>query len=544
MRRPFSILIPTVAALLLLAGCTPGDQPSAAISGDAVPVWGRFEHALLAPSGTSPRTDVMVHFTAPSGGQHSVRGFWDGENVWRVRFMPDEPGTWRFHAVSVPAVDGLHDDEGQFTAQHSQSPASPFIRHGAIRVSDNGRHFVHADGTPFFWLGDTAWNGVLLSEDEAWEAYLADRAEKHFSGIQFVTTQWRAALGDEHGRLAYTGFDTVRINPEFFQRFDERIDAIGRHGMLAAPVLLWALGTAEGNPGFLPPDEAVFLARYMVARYGANHVIWFLGGDGNYDGEHVPRWQHIGRGVFDQPGHAPVTLHGRGMQWPYDPYMNESWFTFVGYQSGHGDDDRTLEWIHSGPPAERWQTIEPVMPIVNLEPPYEDHVAYQSQQPHTDYTVRRAVWWSMLNTPIAGVTYGGHGIWSWEVEPRVPLNHERAGIARPWYEAMAMPGSRQMGHVAQLFDALPWWTLRPDQNLLTAQPGGDEASRFVAAARAPDGSFAVVYLPVGGSVTLRQDMLQPELRAEWYDPRTGTFQPADPSFTAPDGQDWVLVLGR
>ena len=26
-----------------------------------------------------------------------------------------------------------------------------------LRVSDNQRYLVHADGTPFFYLGDTAW---------------------------------------------------------------------------------------------------------------------------------------------------------------------------------------------------------------------------------------------------------------------------------------------------------------------------------------------------------------------------------------------------
>ena len=31
------------------------------------------------------------------------------------------------------------------------------VQSGPIRVSENGRHFVDAQGHPFFWLGDTAW---------------------------------------------------------------------------------------------------------------------------------------------------------------------------------------------------------------------------------------------------------------------------------------------------------------------------------------------------------------------------------------------------
>ena len=33
--------------------------------------------------------------------------------------------------------------------------------HGRLKVSENQRYLVHEDGTPFFWLGNTAW---LISE--------------------------------------------------------------------------------------------------------------------------------------------------------------------------------------------------------------------------------------------------------------------------------------------------------------------------------------------------------------------------------------------
>jgi len=43
---------------------------------------------------------------------------------------------------------------------------------------------------------------------------------------------------------------------------------------------------------------------------------------------------------------------------------------------------------------------------------------------------------------------------------------------------------------------------------------------------------------VGG--TLKLNLPGPRA-AEWFDPRTGECQPAT-DFTAPDEQDWVLVL--
>ncbi len=38
----------------------------------------------------------------------------------------------------------------------AQEPSTDFTR-GKLRVSENKRFLVHEDGTPFFWLGDTAW---------------------------------------------------------------------------------------------------------------------------------------------------------------------------------------------------------------------------------------------------------------------------------------------------------------------------------------------------------------------------------------------------
>lgn len=58
--------------------------------------------------------------------------------------------------------------------------------HGRIMVSENHRFLQHEDGTPFFYLGDTAWELFhRLSREEA-DAYLSDRASKGFTVIQAV----------------------------------------------------------------------------------------------------------------------------------------------------------------------------------------------------------------------------------------------------------------------------------------------------------------------------------------------------------------------
>lgn len=454
---------------LLILGVWNSVQAASTESNDCAGQWERWEQAFTAEEqADGQRLELLVELTAPSGEEHTVRGFWDGGDTWRVRFMPVEEGQWTYRTSSEPAVEGLDDESGEFECGSSMS-GTPFLQHGAVRVAENGTHLEHADGTPFFWLVDTAWNGPLLSSPGDWDAFLQNRAEKQFTGIKFVMTQWRTAASNAEEEVAYTGFEDIEINPDFFKRMDERIDAVNEQGLLAVPVLLWTLGSAEENPGQLPESEAIRLARYMVARYQANHVMYFLPGDGNYLDENAERWKRIGEAVYDLDGHAPAMLHPQGMQWPYPEWREAEWVNVNAYQSGHGDDDATLRWIHSGPPAENWGEA-PIRPAINVEPPYEDHIAYQSGERHTAYTVRRAMYWSLLNAPTAGVSYGAHGVWSWQEEPGEPRNHEGSGEAKPWREAMELPGSQHARHLVELFTSMDWWRLRPDERLVDSPP--------------------------------------------------------------------------
>ncbi len=46
---------------------------------------------------------------------------------------------------------------GQNITEESRKGPSVDFNHGPLKVSDNNRFLVHTDGTPFFYLGDTAW---------------------------------------------------------------------------------------------------------------------------------------------------------------------------------------------------------------------------------------------------------------------------------------------------------------------------------------------------------------------------------------------------
>ena len=42
--------------------------------------------------------------------------------------------------------------------------SNPLYLHGVLVPSSNNRYLVHADGTPFYWLGDTHWSGFSSAE--------------------------------------------------------------------------------------------------------------------------------------------------------------------------------------------------------------------------------------------------------------------------------------------------------------------------------------------------------------------------------------------
>jgi hypothetical protein len=228
-------------------------------------------------------------------------------------------------------------------------------------------------------------------------------------------------------------------------------------------------------------------------------------------------------------------------------FGSEPWLGFLGYQSSHSTQDATVRWIVQGEPAQQW-SIAPVTPVINIEPIYEAHMNGGRDRPATALDVRQAVWWSLLVSPTAGVSYGGHGVWSWETQPAVPMNHYRTGVARPWHEAINLPGSVHMKHMRAFFDKLPWWTLRPAPELLADHNERREIQQFIAASKTPDG-VAVFYTPSAQSIRVTKANTA---AAQWFDPTSGAYSYAkdagDAIFTPPaknaagDG-DWVLLTG-
>jgi len=127
----------------------------------------------------------------------------------------------------------------------------------------------------------------------------------------------------------------------------------------------------------------------------------------------------------------------------------------------------------------------------------------------------------------------------------------------PWFQAIDQPGAGQMQFGRRLIESRPFLTRVPDDSVIVTGPRADERARYwtlsLRATRDIDGTYAMVYAPVGRSFKVRMDVIKrPNVKAWWFNRAAARRRPSESfwntgerEFLPPDvGEhlDWVLVL--
>lgn len=127
---------------------------------ETVHVWEMQEITLQAENEYENNyTDVLcwIDLEGPDFSKR-IYGFWDGGNIYKVRFVATSPGSWSWTSGSNQPEDaGLNGKSGTFTAKEwtkAEKQENP-VRRGFIRSTENGHALKYADGSPFFMVGDT-----------------------------------------------------------------------------------------------------------------------------------------------------------------------------------------------------------------------------------------------------------------------------------------------------------------------------------------------------------------------------------------------------
>ncbi len=143
--------VATVVMLCLLAGDAATAQPvpvgarQDAEAGEATcERWGIADIELAGPSGGNPFVDVQLSAVFSLGDEkQTVAGFYDGDGVYRVRFMPDKLGEWHYTTHSnVGELDGKTGEFDVGRADRQQSRPGARSQHVSLRL--RRRHAVQA----------------------------------------------------------------------------------------------------------------------------------------------------------------------------------------------------------------------------------------------------------------------------------------------------------------------------------------------------------------------------------------------------------------
>ena len=478
-------------------------------------------------------TEVEVDVVFKQGdNQWKVPAFWAGDRKWTVRFAPPTQGKYTYHVECTDKANpGLNGNE-QTLSVGAYTGDNPLLKHGFLRVSADKRHFEHADGTPFLWLGDTWWK--CLCKRITWEGFqelTADRKAKGFNVVQIVCGPYPdegffEKRWENEGGKPYETKDFSVVNPKYFEFSDRRIQHLVDNGMVPAIVGGWGRGDCDGMQAGVPGLKRHW--RNLIARYGAYPTVWIIGGESK-----GPQWTEVAKYVQTiDPYHRPSTMHPE--QSGRNSVTDETVIDFDMLQTGHGDWDQARGAI---PKLKAAYARTPPMPAMIGEYCYEGHMQTAFQD------VQRFVFWASTLSGAAGLSYGAAGIWHASVEgdPGTANVYDLT----TWKEGMNYPGSTQLGLGKKLLEQYPWARFEPHPEWA---PG-------CFAAGIP-GGMRVIYRPKKGiydwsGFTVNNLVAGLPYAIFFFDPATGRrfdkgiVTPTSTSWNTPNvpsPQDWVLVM--
>jgi len=500
------------------------------------------------------QVDVDSIITLPSGSEERVPGFWAGDSTWRVRYAPPEPGLYKIRSACTDTNNRELHGQTLTLDVHAYAGSHPHYKHGVLKVGADQRHFQHADGTPFFWLGDTWWMGLCkrLSWPDGFETLTADRVHKGFTMVQIVAGLYPDMEPFDDRGANEAGFpwerDFSRINPAYFDMADVRIQHLADHGLAACIVGFWGYFIPRMGMGKVKQHW-----RYLIARWSAYPVVWCLAGEGTMPyylsktkEQDAETQKHglteLARYVRStDPHHHPITIHpSSSSRLCVD---DASVLDFDMLQTGHSDRQSVPNTIET---VNRSLAASPKMPVLIGE------VCYEGIQEASRQEVQRFMFWSSLLSGTGGHTYGANGIWQVNTREKPyglsPHGHSWGGPA--WDIAAQLPGSGQLGLAKGLLTRYSWWKLEPQPDLI--EPRWSKEDYWKPFAAEIPGEVILAFTPASYSGAMFRNLKVASYRAFFFNPTDGTevaigtiTPDASGSWKiaeVPIFQDWVVVL--
>ncbi len=491
-----------------------GDRPApAADPKDAKPVgrWDRFEAAVENPKRyADPYRDVSldVTYTRPDGTAVKFWGFHDGGAAWKVRFMPDQLGVWKYEATFS---DGSAGTNGTFRCVPSGVP-------GVVSAYEpNPVWFGFRDGhggSPLLvrslHVGDRFF---AANWEPAKRAAFLDWAEGQGYNTLSVASFFLNRDADGRGK----GWETPKLWPPDaaeYRKAEAVLDDLSRRRMAVFPFAGF-FGRAADFPKDSKDQE--LYVRYALARFGPYwNVVLNVGGpepllrNKTYlSADDVHRLGRLVRRV-DVFGH-PLTVHNPTGD---DAFKDADWLTF-GTLQGPKTADRArlaaglLKNHHPGKPLYAQETL--------WAGNDRGHPRYTDDDLRKNAFVIGMSGAALNFGDMAGDSSSG---FSGTLDPADKVQARHDTVRRVW----------------DVFETVPYHRTRPRPDLVDA-----------GYCLADEGNDYLVYLESPGKVSVK--VRGGPYRVEWIDARKPTDRraggtTADGRGLAPPagGDDWLLRL--
>ncbi len=570
-RSGFSLILFAAAAFLL-------GIFSVGVAG-AAGVWEKVEITLHAErTYENPYKEVEVWVTLKGPGlEKRCYGFWDGDNVFRVRVLARAAGTWSWKSGSNQRDTGLNGKKGSFEAiawSEAEKEENP-CRRGMVKASANGHAFEWADGTPFFLLGDTWWPVATfryrwydddkerpIGPGAGIKDYLRFRKKQGFNCIAMIAalgnwanddkpsglkmadgtvlrSAWKQAgtqsakdMHDEDGNRAFLfpgkvpGYekyfpDVEQVNPAYFRNFDKKIDYLNSQGFVPfIEVSRRDIGQAW-KKYYEWPESYTRYIQYIWSRYQAN-ICLFSPIHLDTTGATIPpeEWNEAANRVIEKYGHPPFgTLVGTNSNPStlrnFGHTDKAKWLTF--HQIGNKRTHDLYPYL-----TEIFNALPPV-PGINGEPYYAGMLDADGGTEKSALYCRSAMYGSVLSGGLGGHIYGaggwGGGLWSGEVEDESPT---------PIWEVIKWPSADQMRHLRTfvLSEGDRYQQLVPSVDLLQPNRTGKDKSclGWAYCARTAEKDLFVLYFEKDcPKASLSGALPRSKYKALWFNPRTGDW---------------------
>lgn len=253
-----------------------------ALAQQKVEQWGRFELVLKHEArGNAQMTVALRAVFSNADTSFKVSGFYDGDNTFRVRFMPQETGTWTYKTVSnVPA---LNNQKGSFECLKASAP-----NHGMVKVA-NTFDFSYADGKNYYPFGTTAYAWTHMSQ-AVQEQTLVSLRNSDFNKVRMCVFpknynlvkeepelfpfMVKSMTKDANGKETRV-WDYERFNPAFFQHLEKRILDLDALGIEADLILFHPYDKGRWGFDAMPNAVNVRYINYVMARLGSFKNVWW-----------------------------------------------------------------------------------------------------------------------------------------------------------------------------------------------------------------------------------------------------------------------------